>query len=99
MAQILSPSYLVDYINDAALSKSRLKEQRLLVMSVLGGIYISLGGLLAMVVAGGATSLLVTNPGLDKLLFGALFPIGFIARARASRAASRRMTWRPSRAR
>jgi formate transporter len=79
MAQILSPSYLVDYINDAALSKSRLKEQRLLVMSVLGGIYISLGGLLAMVVAGGATGLLLTNPGLDKLLFGALFPVGFIA--------------------
>lgn len=79
MAQILSPSYLVDYINDAALSKSRLEQPRLLVMSVLGGMYIALGGLLAMVVAGGATRLLSENPGLDKLLFGALFPMGFIA--------------------
>ncbi len=79
MAQILSPSYLVDYINDSAKDKAALHVPRLLVMAVLGGIYISLGGLLALVVAGGATGLLVENPGLDKLLFGAVFPVGFIA--------------------
>lgn len=79
MAQILSPSYLVDYINDSAVSKAVLHPPRLLIMALLGGIYISLGGLLALVVAGGATRLLAENPGLDKLLFGALFPVGFIA--------------------
>ena len=79
MAQILTPSYLVDYINDAAVSKAVLNPPRLLVMAMLGGIYISLGGLLALVVAGGATRLLAENPGLDKLLFGAMFPVGFIA--------------------
>ncbi|UXY16868.1 formate/nitrite transporter family protein [Chitiniphilus purpureus] len=79
MAQILTPSYLVNYINDAARHKAGLHPPRLLVMSCLGGIYIALGGLLALVVAGGATGLLAANPGLDKLLFGAVFPVGFIA--------------------
>ncbi|SFN38973.1 formate/nitrite transporter [Formivibrio citricus] len=79
MAQILSPSYIVDYINNAAMSKVALRPPRLLVMSMLGGVYIALGGLLALVVAGGATGLLASNPGLDKLLFGSLFPVGFIA--------------------
>ncbi|GAA5786080.1 hypothetical protein GCM10007860_24670 [Chitiniphilus shinanonensis] len=79
MAQILTPSYLVNYINDAARHKAELRPPRLLVMSGLGGIYIALGGLLALVVAGGATGLLANNPGLDKLLFGAAFPVGFIA--------------------
>lgn len=79
MSQILSPSYIVDYVNDAAMSKAALRPPRLLVMSILGGMYIALGGLLALVVAGGATGLLLENPGLDKLLFGALFPVGFIA--------------------
>lgn len=79
MAQILSPSYIVDYVSEAAVSKVALRPPRLLVMSMLGGIYIALGALLALVVAGGATGLLSENPGLDKLLFGALFPVGFIA--------------------
>lgn len=79
MAQILSPSYIVDYVNKAAVDKAALRPPRLLVMSLLGGIYIALGGLLALVVAGGATKLLLENPGLDKLLFGAVFPVGFIA--------------------
>lgn len=79
MALILSPSYIVDYVNHSAIDKAALRVPRLLVMAMLGGIYISLGGLLALVVAGGATGLLVENPGLDKLLFGAVFPVGFIA--------------------
>lgn len=79
MAQILSPNYLVNYINDSAVSKAGLQQQRLLVMAFLGGVYIALGALLALVVAGGATTLAQQNPGLDKLLFGAVFPVGFIA--------------------
>jgi formate/nitrite transporter len=78
-SNILSPDHLVNYIDDAAVVKVALRPPRLLVMAFLGGIFISLGALLAVVVAGGATQLLAENPGLDKLLFGAVFPIGFIA--------------------
>lgn len=79
MAQILAPSCIVNYVDGAALHKVLMRAPRLWVMAMLGGMYIALGGLLALVVAGGATKLLVENPGLDKLLFGAVFPVGFIA--------------------
>ncbi|MBE9610301.1 formate/nitrite transporter family protein [Chitinilyticum piscinae] len=79
MAQILAPNFIVNYINEAARSKVTLQPPRLLVMAFLGGVYIALGALLALVVAGGATTLAAQNPGLDKLLFGAVFPVGFIA--------------------
>lgn len=48
-------------------------------MSVLGGMFIALGALLAVVVTGSSTGLLATNPGLGRLLLGAVFPVGFIA--------------------
>ena len=57
-SNILSPDHLVNYIDDAAVTKVALHPPRLLVMAFLGGIFISLGALLAVVVAGGATQLL-----------------------------------------
>ncbi|XZG69911.1 formate/nitrite transporter family protein [Chitinibacteraceae bacterium HSL-7] len=79
MTQILPPSSIVDYIHEQAHGKAQLPARRLVVMAILGGIYIALGALLAIVVAGGATTLAEQNPGLNKLLFGAVFPVGFIA--------------------
>lgn len=56
-----------------------MDRSRFLVRAVLGGAFLALGGLLSTVVAGGAVGLAETNPGLQKLLAGAVFPLGFIA--------------------
>jgi formate/nitrite transporter len=79
MSEMNSPQQIVDYADHAAHDKAALSSSRLFVMAMLGGALIGLGGLLALVVTGGATDLLAHNPGLAKLLFGALFPLGFIA--------------------
>lgn len=52
---------------------------KLAAMSVLGGMFIAVGALLAVVVSGGSIEMLENNPGLARFLFGAVFPIGFIA--------------------
>ncbi|STR46013.1 formate/nitrite transporter family protein [Iodobacter fluviatilis] len=79
MSEMNSPQQIVDYVDHAALDKAALPFSRLIVMAMLGGAFIGLGGLLAIVVTGGSVELLASNPGLAKLLFGALFPLGFIA--------------------
>ncbi|MBB5191217.1 formate/nitrite transporter [Silvimonas terrae] len=79
MSLLRSPSEIVDYMAHHGTEKARMPVWRLGLMAVLGGMFIGLGTLLAMEVAGGATGLAATNPGLVKLLFGAVFPLGFIA--------------------
>lgn len=79
MSEARSPEATVDAIDEAAALKARLPRSRLAVMSILGGMLIAVGALLAVVVAGSATGLQATNPGLVRLVMGAVFPVGFIA--------------------
>lgn len=79
MAEARSPAGTVDVIDEAAVAKSSLPRSRLAVMSILGGMLIAVGALLAVVVAGSATGLQATNPGLVRLVMGAVFPVGLFA--------------------
>ena len=49
-----------------------------IVYSILGGAFISIGGLLAVIVAGGMPGVQEANPGIVKFVFGAVFPVGLI---------------------
>ena len=51
---------------------------RLLTLSVLAGAYIALGGILSVIVGYGFPGLTESNPALQRLLSGAMFPIGLI---------------------
>lgn len=79
MAEARSPADTVDTIGAAATAKAQLPWPKLAVMSLLGGGFIAVGALLAVVVAGGTAGLAESDPGLVRLLMGAVFPIGFIA--------------------
>jgi formate/nitrite transporter len=79
MAEARSPAATVDAIDDAAAAKAGLPTSRLFVMSVLGGMFIAVGAMLATVVTGSSTQLVADNPGLARFLMGAVFPVGFIA--------------------
>lgn len=73
-----SPKEIVSVVNKTAFAKKELPAKKTFVLAFLAGVYIAFGGLLAIVVGGGVPGIAAENPGLQKLLFGAVFPIGLI---------------------
>ena len=73
-----SPQDIVDSIDAAAVRKLETDTGRLLVLGVLAGAYIAFGGLLAVIVGGGLQGIAASNPGLQKFVFGAVFPVGLM---------------------
>lgn len=53
-------------------SKADLPSWKVLLLGILAGAYIALGALLALCVGGAVPAIKASNPGLQKLLFGAL---------------------------
>ena len=51
---------------------------KVLHQSIMGGCYVGFGGLLSTVVAGGAAGVAKENPGLQKMIFAALFPMNLL---------------------
>lgn len=79
--QIKSPSE----IHDTAVNVGRAKVEatlrhpvRLLVSAIAAGVFIAIGGILSMTVGYGMPEATAGNPGLQRLLCGAMFPIGLI---------------------
>lgn len=58
--------------------KASLPTSKFIVIAILGGVFIALGGLLTVMVAGGMPEMGAGNPGLIKFIAGALFPVGLI---------------------
>lgn len=50
----------------------------MILKSFLGGVYLSVGGLFLLILAGGASGLATNYPGVQKALGAAVFPIGLI---------------------
>ena len=73
-----SPREIVAAVDLGGRDKVELDTGRLLVSGFLAGAYIALGGTLAVVVGGGVPGLAAANPGLQKLVFGAVFPVGLL---------------------
>jgi len=73
-----SPRDIVCSIDAAGPGKVGADTGRLLVLGVLAGAYIAFGGLLAVVVGGGMPGVAASNPGLQKFVFGAVFPVGLM---------------------
>jgi formate transporter len=78
-SSLLAPAEVVDYAEQSSLASASMPRSRFVLRAVLGGAFLALGGLLSTVVAGGAVGLAESDPGLQKLLAGAVFPLGFIA--------------------
>ncbi|MDD5688446.1 MAG: formate/nitrite transporter family protein [Elusimicrobia bacterium] len=49
-----------------------------LIQGFMAGAFIALGSLIAIVVGGGVPGIKEANPGLQKFIFGSLFPVGLI---------------------
>lgn len=57
---------------------AKLPVLKILHQSIMGGCYVGFGGLLSTVVAGGAAGVGKDNPGLQKFIFAALFPVNLL---------------------
>jgi len=73
-----TPKEIVGVVNKTAESKQETSTKKTFVLALLAGGYIAMGGLLALVIGGGVPELAQNNPGLQKLLFGAVFPLGLV---------------------
>lgn len=73
-----SPDQLVKIISENAEKKNKYTFSQIAILGFLGGAFIALGGLLALVVAGAMPEVYKTNPGVVKFMFGALFPVGLM---------------------
>jgi len=71
------PAIAVEF-GKSAVIKAALPKSKLFIYSMLGGAFIALGGLLALVVSGGMPGVAASNPGITKFIFGALFPLGLV---------------------
>ncbi|WP_430809716.1 MULTISPECIES: formate/nitrite transporter family protein [unclassified Carboxylicivirga] len=73
-----SAKEIVEQVNKVAQAKADTNANKTFVLALLAGGYIAMGGLLAIVVGGGLPGISASNPGIQKLLFGAVFPLGLI---------------------
>lgn len=78
MSGISSPSRIVDKASDAAAGKASMGICSTLMLAFLAGVYIAVGGALSIVVGYGFPEISAANPGLQRLLSGAVFPLGLI---------------------
>ena len=70
-----NPYEIADIFGTASQSKARTSLAKFAIMAIMGGIFIALGGLLTVVVAGNMNGIAL---GLVKFTAGALFPVGLI---------------------
>lgn len=76
--KVSSPAEIVALAQQAAVQKAGLSARKTLLLSALAGIYIAMGGILSLLVGYGFPQIAAENPGLQKLLSGAMFPLGLI---------------------
>lgn len=73
-----SPIEVIKQAGKNAITKGQYSISKTLILAFMAGAYISFGGLLAIIIAGGSPSIMASNPGITKFLFGAAFPLGLI---------------------
>ncbi|KAK1637406.1 Formate/nitrite transporter-domain-containing protein [Colletotrichum phormii] len=73
-----TPPETCHLISKSGIAKAKLSWPDLILKSFFGGIFISLGSLFNLVIAGGAPGLRASNPALATMLSALTFPIGFV---------------------
>ena len=73
-----TPKQIVEIVSDVAKTKAATSTSKTLILAFLAGAYIAIGGLLAVIIGGGIPGIAAQNPGIQKLLMGAAFPVGLM---------------------
>lgn len=75
---VLSSPEIITATENTAIQKISFSTRKTLTLAILAGIYIAMGGLLSLVIGYGFPEITTNNPGLQRLLSGAMFPLGLI---------------------
>lgn len=73
-----SPIDVISYVDGLSVKKNSLPTPKLILLSILAGMYIALGGALSQFVSAGFSVESGFGPGVGKFLSGVFFPIGLI---------------------
>ncbi|TDZ35042.1 putative formate transporter [Colletotrichum spinosum] len=73
-----SPPETCQLMTQSGIAKAKLPWADLIIKSFFGGIFISLGSLFDLVIAGGAPGLRSSNPSIATMLAAFTFPVGFV---------------------
>ncbi len=73
---VKSPSEVFKTALTVGCTKVSMPLNRVIVLSIMAGAFITLGGVLSLIVGFGFPGVTADNPGLQKLLSGLTFPIG-----------------------
>ncbi|MBW2246391.1 MAG: formate/nitrite transporter family protein [Deltaproteobacteria bacterium] len=73
-----APKDIITAVNTAGMNKAKMSLEKTLLMGFLAGAFIAFGGFLAIMVGGGIPGIKMTNPGLQKFVFGGTFPVGLM---------------------
>ncbi|KAF9451939.1 putative formate/nitrite transporter [Macrolepiota fuliginosa MF-IS2] len=74
----MKPAQVAQLMVDYAVAKHRDRYESIFFKAFAAGIMLSFGGILSEVIQGGAGGLNASNPGIVKILGGAVFPVGLI---------------------
>ena len=75
---LFTPPEILKIAGEAAIEKDQYSVRKILTLSFMAGAYISFGGLLSILIAGGMPAITAQNPGITKFVFGAAFPVGLM---------------------
>lgn len=73
-----SPVDVISYVDGLSIKKNNLPTPKLMLLSILAGMYIGLGGALSKFVSAGFSEATGFNAGIEMFISGAFFPIGLI---------------------
>jgi len=63
---------------EKGMANAKLSTIKTLHQSIMGGAYVGIGGLLSLAVAGSIPGIAKENPGMQKFIFAALFPVNLL---------------------
>lgn len=73
-----TPPQIIEVASKMAIAKDNYSAKKILTLSFLGGAYIAIGAMLAILLGGGVPGIAAENPGISKFLLGAAFPVGLM---------------------
>ena len=74
---VLSSPEIITAAENTAIQKISFSTRKTLTLAILAGIYIAMGGLLSLVIGYGFPEITTNNPGLQRLLSGAMLVFFF----------------------
>ncbi|CCM00843.1 uncharacterized protein FIBRA_02885 [Fibroporia radiculosa] len=72
------PAQVAEIMVEHGIVKHNTRGDKIFLKAVLAGVMLSFGGLLDEIISGGSAGITANNPGLVKVLGGAVFPVGLI---------------------